>query len=41
MGHRMRISGNFKFNLDLTQLLQIISAVLSIVAAIITIVALW
>jgi hypothetical protein len=41
MGHRMRISGNFKFNIDLTQLLQIISAVLSIIAAIITIIVLW
>jgi hypothetical protein len=37
----MRISGNFKFSLDLTQLLQIISAVLSIIAAIVTIVVLW
>lgn len=36
----MRITGNFKFNLDLTQLLQIISAILSIIAAIITIIVL-
>ena len=36
----MRISGNFKFNVDLTQLLQIIASVLSIIAAIITIVVL-
>jgi hypothetical protein len=41
MGHRVRISGNFKFNIDLAQLLQIISAFLSIIAAIVTIIMLW
>ena len=35
--HQMRFSGNFKFNLDLGQLLTIVAAILSIIGSIITI----
>lgn len=37
----VRLSGNFKFNLDLGQLLTIIAAVLSIIGSIATLVVLW
>lgn len=37
----MRLSGNFKFKLDLGQLLAIIASVLSIVGSVATLVVLW
>jgi hypothetical protein len=35
--HQMHLSGNFKFNLDLGQLLTIVASILSIVGSLITI----
>lgn len=37
----MRLSGNFKFNLDLGQLLAIVASVLSIIGSVATLMVLW